>query len=76
LEKGDSRAAIEAFAESIRLKPDDADAFAGRARAYTQVGDTAAASQDLDTAVALGYDEEKLKRTIQAERLRRIGGSR
>jgi len=49
----DDAAAVEAFGEVIRLRPDLADARLWRARAYEDLGETARAMTDYEVATAL-----------------------
>ena len=57
--------AIAEFSEAIRLEPQHALAYANRAIAYTSLGDDAAAQEDLERAVDLGFDRGPLEAAIQ-----------
>ncbi len=60
---------MEDYDEAIRLNPQDADAYANRAIAYTLLGKDAEANRDVDRAVELGFNRSVLDSDI--ERLRR-----
>jgi hypothetical protein len=57
LKRAEYSLAIAAFTEAIRLEPDAPNGFAGRALAYTLLGDEAAALQDKEAAKELGGTE-------------------
>ena len=48
------------YDEAIRLRPDDAQAYAGRARVLLRLDLKGAARKDLDTAVRLGFPRTAL----------------
>ena len=62
-EQGDSAAAIKAFTHSIRLDPNDVDAYVARASAYQQRGQFDKAIEDSSQAIRIapknadGYDQ-------------------
>jgi hypothetical protein len=57
LKRAEYAHAIAAFTEAIRLEPDAPNGFAGRALAYTFLGDEAAALRDKERAKELGGPE-------------------
>jgi tetratricopeptide (TPR) repeat protein len=52
---GDRKAALADYEASLRLCPDNWDAFAGRGKIYAELGSYAQAIANLDTAVALSH---------------------
>jgi tetratricopeptide (TPR) repeat protein len=56
-EKGDLDRAIADFNESIRIQPDNPDAYHARGLAWKAKGNVDAANKDLATAQSLGFDE-------------------
>jgi tetratricopeptide (TPR) repeat protein len=52
-DKGDYDRAIEDYGRAIRLRPDYADAYYGRARTYTALGQTENAIADYDAAIRI-----------------------
>ena len=65
LHLGQPQPAVESYDQAIGLNPQDADAFSGRALAYTLLGKEAEADQDVVQAVELGVDPDALREAIQ-----------
>ena len=57
--------AIAEYDEALRLDPQDTQAYAYRALAYSRLGKDGEARQDVDRAVGLGYDRALLEGTIE-----------
>ena len=68
LNLGQVEAAIGDYGEAIRLDPRHADAYAGRALAYTALGKDSEADEDVKRAEELGVDSASLEEAIQQVR--------
>jgi Tfp pilus assembly protein PilF len=62
---------LDDLTEAIRLDRNNREAYALRAVENAHAGNGAAAQQDLEQAVGLGYDQALLAKTIQRIRARR-----
>ncbi len=81
IDRGNSQHALEEFdraikdyTEAIRLRPEFAEAYANRAVVYVDIGDEAAASEDIEAAYANGIDRELLDELIAETRQARFSG--
>ena len=61
---GRGEEAVKVYAEAILLNPEFAGAYAGRAMAYTLLGDDAKAQEDAGKAVSLGFDRALIEKTM------------
>ena len=62
---GQMERVIQDLGEAIRLDPVLAEAYLGRAMAYTFLGKDREAQQDVDRALALGFDRGTLDGAIE-----------
>ena len=65
------QAAIDDFSTAIALDSENGPAYANRAFTYTLIGKDAEASADIERAVELGFDRERLEETIAGAKLSR-----
>ena len=68
---GQYQRAIQDYDQAIHVNPQYANAYAGRALAYTIISMDAEAQQDVDRAVELGFNRTRLDSTIDELRKQR-----
>jgi Flp pilus assembly protein TadD len=72
LTAGEPKQALNDYAEAIRLEPERAESYAGRAVAFTILRDDEAAESDIDRAVALGMGRDEVNSVVSSIRGRRV----